>query len=40
VFFTIILALRRNGTAPAVIGPVQAGIAVGGLLGAPIAPKL
>lgn len=34
VFFTITVALRQHGSAPAVIGVVQAGIAVGGLLGA------
>lgn len=38
--FTITLALRKHGTAPAIIGLAQAGIAVGGLLGAVIAPKL
>lgn len=38
--FTITLALRRHGTAPATIGLVQAAIALGGLLGAIIAPRL
>ena len=38
--FTITLALRRAGTAPGIIGLTQAGIMVGGLLGAVIAPKL
>ena len=40
VIFTITLALRRHGTAPAIIGLAQAGISVGGLLGAVIAPRL
>jgi MFS family permease len=40
VIFTITLALRRHGTAPAIIGLAQAGISVGGLLGALIAPRL
>lgn len=40
VIFTITLALRRHGTAAGVIGLVQAGIAVGGLAGALIAPRL
>lgn len=40
VIFTITLALRRHGTAPGIIGLAQAGIAVGGLLGAVIAPRL
>jgi MFS family permease len=40
VIFTITLALRRHGTAPAIIGLAQAGIALGGLLGAMIAPRL
>jgi hypothetical protein len=34
VFFTITVSLRQHGSAPAVIGLVQAGIAAGGLLGA------
>jgi MFS transporter len=38
--FTITLALRRHGTAPGTIGLAQAGIALGGLLGALIAPRL
>jgi MFS family permease len=38
--FTITLALRRHGTAPGVIGLVQAAIAAGGLLGALAAPRL
>jgi MFS family permease len=40
VIFTITLALRRYGTAPAIIGLAQAGISAGGLLGALIAPRL
>jgi MFS family permease len=40
VIFTITLALRRHGTAPGIIGLAQAGIALGGLFGAIIAPKL
>jgi MFS family permease len=40
VIFTITLALRRHGTAPGVIGLVQAAIAAGGLLGALAAPRL
>lgn len=40
VIFTVTLALRRHGTAPGIIGLAQAGIAVGGLLGAVIAPRL
>lgn len=40
VIFTITLTLRRHGTAPAIVGLAQAGIAVGGLLGAFIAPRL
>jgi MFS family permease len=40
VIFTITLALRRHGAAPAIIGLAQAGIAVGGLAGALIAPRL
>lgn len=37
--FTITLSLRRHGTAPGVIGLVQAAIGVGGLLGALAAPR-
>ncbi|MBO0835734.1 MAG: MFS transporter, partial [Actinobacteria bacterium] len=40
VIFAITVALRRYGTAPGVVGLVQAGIAVGGLLGALAAPRL
>jgi MFS family permease len=40
VIFTITLALRQHGTSTAVIGLVQAAIAVGGLLGAVVAPRL
>jgi MFS family permease len=40
VIFTITLALRQHGTSTAVIGLVQAAIAVGGLLGAVVAPQL
>ncbi|HUB37545.1 MAG TPA: MFS transporter [Streptosporangiaceae bacterium] len=40
VIFTITVALRQHGIAPGVIGLAQAGIAVGGLLGAIVAPRL
>jgi hypothetical protein len=40
VIFTIILALRKHGTPTEVIGLVQAGVAVGGLAGALVAPRL
>jgi MFS family permease len=40
VIFTITLGLRKHGTSTDVIGLVQAGIAVGGLIGAFVAPKL
>jgi MFS family permease len=40
VIFTITVALRQHGTAAGTIGLAQAGIAVGGLLGAMIAPRL
>jgi MFS family permease len=40
VIFTITLAMRQHGTSTAVIGLVQAAIAVGGLLGAAVAPRL
>lgn len=40
VIFAITVALRSHGTAPGVIGLAQAGISVGGLLGALIAPRL
>ncbi len=40
VIFTITVALRQHGTAPAVIGLAQAGIAAGGLVGAVGAPWL
>jgi MFS family permease len=40
VIFTITLALRKHGTAPGIIGLAQAGIGLGGLLGAVIAPRL
>jgi MFS family permease len=40
VIFTITLALRQHGTSTAVIGVVQAAIAVGGLAGAIVAPRL
>jgi MFS family permease len=40
VTFTITLAMRQRGTSTAVIGLVQAAIAVGGLLGAVVAPRL
>jgi MFS family permease len=40
VIFTVTLALRQHGTSTAVIGLVQAAIAVGGLLGAIVAPRL
>jgi MFS family permease len=38
--FTVTLALRQHGTSTEVIGLVQAAIAVGGLLGAIVAPRL
>jgi MFS family permease len=40
VTFTITLALRQHGTSTAVIGLVQAAVAVGGLVGALVAPRL
>jgi MFS family permease len=40
VLFAITLALRKHGTSTVVIGLVQAAIAVGGLLGAVVAPRL
>ena len=40
VLFTVTLALRQHGTSAIVIGLVQAAIAVGGLVGAMIAPRL
>jgi MFS family permease len=40
VIFAITLALRGHGTAPGVIGLAQAGISVGGLIGALIATRL
>ncbi len=40
VIFTITLALRQHGTAPGMIGLAQAGVGVGGLLGALAAPRL
>ena len=40
VIFTVTLALRQHGTSATVIGLVQAAIAVGGLLGAVVAPRL
>jgi len=40
VMFTIILALRRHGTEPSVIGLVEAGVSAGGLLGALAAARL
>jgi MFS family permease len=40
VLFAITLALRMHGTRPDVIGLAQAGIAIGGLFGALIAPRL
>jgi MFS family permease len=40
VIFTITLALRRHGTAPGIIGLAQAGIMLGGLIGALVAPRL
>jgi MFS family permease len=38
--FTVILGLQRNGTPADVIGLTQAGLMVGGLLGALVAPKI
>jgi MFS family permease len=40
VIFTITISLRQHGTPPGVIGLAQAGIGLGGLLGAVIAPRL
>ena len=40
VTFTITLALRQHGTSTTVIGLVQAAVAVGGLVGALVAPRL
>ncbi len=40
VIFAITLAMRQHGTSTVVIGLVQAAIAVGGLLGAGVAPRL
>jgi hypothetical protein len=40
VLFAITLALRQHGTSTAVIGLVQATVAVGGLIGALAAPRL
>jgi MFS family permease len=40
VIFTVTVALRQHGTPPAVIGLAQAGIGLGGLLGAVIAPRI
>jgi MFS family permease len=40
VAFTMTLALRQHGTSTTVIGLVQAAVAVGGLLGALVAPRL
>jgi MFS family permease len=40
VLFAITVALRDEGIAPGIVGLVQAGIAIGGLLGALAAPRL
>jgi MFS family permease len=40
VIFTITVALREHGTSPSAIGLVQAGVMVGGLAGAVVAPRL
>jgi MFS family permease len=40
IIFTIIVTLQRHGTEPAVIGTVETVVAVGGLLGALVAPAL
>ena len=40
VIFTITLTMRQHGTSTAVIGLAQAAIAVGGLLGAVVVPRL
>ncbi|MFI7503965.1 MFS transporter [Streptomyces sp. NPDC049687] len=40
VIFSITLTMRQHGTSTAVIGLVQAAIAVGGLFGAVVAPRL
>jgi MFS family permease len=38
--YTVIIALRRHGTAPAVIGLVESAIATGGLVGAFLSPRI
>jgi MFS family permease len=40
VLFTITVGLRQHGTSATAIGLVQAAIMVGGVLGAPVAPRL
>jgi len=40
MIFTITLALRQHGTSPYVIGLAQAGVGVGGLLGALVATRM
>ncbi|MFG1995069.1 MFS transporter [Actinoplanes sp. NPDC048988] len=40
VVFAVVVALQSGGTAPAVIGLVETVVAVGGLLGAVVAPRL
>ncbi|RZU53304.1 putative MFS family arabinose efflux permease [Krasilnikovia cinnamomea] len=40
VLFTVVVALQQNGTPPAVIGLAETIVAVGGLLGAVVAPAL
>jgi MFS family permease len=40
VLFTLVVALQRNGTPPAVIGLIETIVAAGGLLGAACAPAL
>jgi hypothetical protein len=40
IIFTIIVTLQRHGTPPAIIGLVETVVAVGGLLGALVAPAL
>ncbi|MGH9021245.1 MAG: MFS transporter [Acidimicrobiales bacterium] len=40
VVFAVTLSLQHHGTSPAIIGLSQAGIGLGGLLGAVVAPKI
>jgi MFS family permease len=38
--FTVVVALRKHGVSPTVVGLTQAGVMVGGLLGALVAPRI